>query len=149
LFVFTIFFAYLINPVVKFMQRNSLFFKNLRGTAVTEVYIAIVLLIALGAYAFAPGVGKNAMKLVDEVPTFLNGLSTGEIATELRGKYGWSEAQEFRFREFLDSHKQNIQGMVPAVDRYFSSAAVLIGSLLLIPILAIFFLREGESITDI
>jgi predicted PurR-regulated permease PerM len=31
IFAFAILFAYLINPVVRFLQRHSLFFKNLRG----------------------------------------------------------------------------------------------------------------------
>jgi predicted PurR-regulated permease PerM len=39
-FVLAIFFAYLINPVVKFLERHSLFFRNLRGPAVVEVYLA-------------------------------------------------------------------------------------------------------------
>src|SRR6266568_4077701 len=34
MFVFAILFTYLIDPVVKFLQRHSLFFKNLRGPAV-------------------------------------------------------------------------------------------------------------------
>lgn len=31
IFVFAVFFAYLINPIVKFMQTHSLLFRNLRG----------------------------------------------------------------------------------------------------------------------
>jgi hypothetical protein len=37
IFIFAILFAYLIDPVVKFLQRHSLFFKNLRSPAVVEV----------------------------------------------------------------------------------------------------------------
>ena len=36
LFAFAILLAYLINPVVRFLQRHSLFFKNLRGPHVLE-----------------------------------------------------------------------------------------------------------------
>jgi len=54
LFVFAIFFAYLINPVVKFLQRHSLFFRNLRGPAVVEVYLAFLIVIAALGYGFAP-----------------------------------------------------------------------------------------------
>ena len=36
MFAFVILFAYLINPVVRFLQRHSLFFKNLRGPHVVE-----------------------------------------------------------------------------------------------------------------
>src|SRR5713226_5343265 len=149
IFVLAVFFAYLIDPVVKFLQRHSLFFRNLRGPAVVEVYLAFVILIALLGYAFAPGVARTPAKALDEVPVLLDGLSTGNIAAELRGKYGWSEEQEFRFRAFLARHKNTIERLVPAVDRYISNAAQLFGVLLLIPILAIFFLRDGDHIADV
>src|SRR6266436_8181470 len=149
IFIFAIFFAYLIDPVVKLLQRHSLFFKNLRGPAVVEAYLAFVILIALAGYTFAPGMARNTVKLLDNTPAFLNSLSTGDIATELRGKYGWSEEQEFRFRAFLARHKNTIERLVPAVDRYISNAAQLFGVLLLIPILAIFFLRDGDHIADV
>ena len=64
IFVFAIFFAYLIDPVVKFLQRHSLFFRNLRGPAVIEVYLAFVVLIALLGFSFAPGVARNTVILV-------------------------------------------------------------------------------------
>ncbi len=149
IFVLAVFFAYLIDPVVKFLQRHSLFFSNLRGPAVVEVYLAFVVLIALLGYAFAPGVARNTVKLVDEVPVLLDGLSTGDIAAELSGKYGWSEEQEFRFRAFLARHKEDVQGLVRVVDHYLSHAAQVLGLLLLIPVLAIFFLRDGAHIADV
>jgi len=149
LFVFAIFFAYLINPLVKFLQQHSLFFKNLRGPVVVEVYVAFVILIALVVYTFAPGLARNTVKLVDEVPVLMNGLATGDIATDLRVKYGWSEEQEFRLRAFLARHREDIQRLAPAIDRYFSSAAQLLSWFLLIPILAIFFLRDGDHMADL
>lgn len=98
-FVLALLFAYLIDPVVKFLQSHALFFRNLRGPAVVEVYLAFVILIALLGYRFAPGAARNTVKLVDEIPVLLDGLATGEIATELGGKYGWSDEQEFRLKE--------------------------------------------------
>lgn len=83
IFVFAILFAYLIDPVVKFLQRHSLFFKNLRGPAVVEVYVSIVVLLALMGYSFAPGVARNSTKLMDQVPALLDRLSTGDIAGNL------------------------------------------------------------------
>src|SRR5712671_88283 len=66
IFVFAIFFTYLIDPAVKFLQRHSLFFKNLRGPAVVEVYLAFVILIAVLGYAFAPGLARNTVRVMDE-----------------------------------------------------------------------------------
>ena len=149
IFVFSILFTYLLDPVVKFLQRHSLFFRNLRGPAVDEVYLALVLLIALTGYWFAPRLSRNTAKVMDEVPAFVNGLTTGDIASDLRGEYGWNEAQELNFRAFLARHKQDIQNLVPTVDHYLSNAAQIFGCLLLIPILAIFFLRDGHRIVDV
>lgn len=148
-FVFAILFAYLIDPVVKFLQGHSLFFRNLRGPAVVEVYVAFVLLIALLGYRFAPSVTRNTVKMVDEIPVLLDGLSTGEIATELGDKYGWSDQQEFRLQAFLARHKDDVQILIRGVDRNLSNAAQVLGWLILIPILAIFFLRDGDHIANI
>jgi predicted PurR-regulated permease PerM len=148
-FVFAILFTYLIDPIVKFLQRHSLFFRNLRGPAVVEVYVAFVLLIALAGYTFAPSLARSTSRVLDDAPALLNSLSTGDIASDLRGKYGWSEAQELRFRAFLARHKEDIQSLVPTVDRYLSNATQIFGYLLLIPILAIFFLRDGPRIVDV
>src|SRR5258708_28228642 len=43
IFAFSILFAYLINPIVRFLQRYSLFFKNLRGPHVAEAYLALLI----------------------------------------------------------------------------------------------------------
>jgi predicted PurR-regulated permease PerM len=66
IFVFSILFTYLLDPVVKFLQKHSLFFRNLRGPAVVEVYLALVLLIAPAGYWFAPRLSRNTAKVMDE-----------------------------------------------------------------------------------
>jgi predicted PurR-regulated permease PerM len=148
IFVFAVFFAYLINPVVKFMQTHSLFFRNLRGPAVVEVYISLVLLTVAVGYACAPRIATNTAKLVDEVPMVLDGLATGDIARQFASEYGWSEATELRFKTFLVRHRDGIKGLAARVDRFLVSAAQVIGYVFLVPILAIFFLRDGDRIAD-
>lgn len=148
LFVFAIFFAYLINPIVKFLERHSLFFRNLRGPAVLEVYLVFLVLTAIVGYGFAPGLAKRTVKLFDEVPALLDGLSSGEIATDLGGQYGWTDKQEMRLKSFLLRHKDDVQDVVKVTDRYISHAAEVFGCLLLIPVLAMFFLRDGDHIAD-
>jgi predicted PurR-regulated permease PerM len=146
-FVFAAFFAYLINPIVKFMQTHSLFFKNLRGPAVVEVYITLILLLASLGYAFAPRIASNTGKLVDEVPAVLDGLANGDIVTRLAGEYGWSEATEVRFKTFLVRHNSSIQGLAATVDQFLVNAAHVVGYVLLVPVLAIFLLRDGDHIS--
>ncbi len=148
IFILALLFTCLIDPVVKFLQRHALFSKNLRGPAVVEVYVAFVILIAFLGYGLAPGLARNTIKLIDGVPALLDGLSTGEIATELGDKYGWSDQQEFRLKAFLARHRDNIQDLVRGVDHFLSHAAQVLGGMILIPVLAIFFLRDGDHIAD-
>jgi len=148
IFVLAIFFAYLINPVVKFLEQHSLLFRNLRGPVVLEVYLAFLILVAIVGYEFAPGLGRKTAVLVDEVPAFVDGLSTGEIATDLAQKYGWTDKQEAGLKSFLLRHRDDVQGLVKIVDRYVSHAAEVFGGVLLIPVLAVFFLRDGDHIAN-
>src|SRR5882724_2662720 len=67
-FILAILVAYFLDPAVRFLQRHSLFFKDLRGPAVVEVYLAFLILIALGGYALAPSMARNTMKLLDNTP---------------------------------------------------------------------------------
>jgi len=149
IFFLAILFAYLLEPVVNFLQRHSLLFRNLRGPAVVEVYLGFLVLIALVAHGVAPGLLRQTSKLFDEVPALLEGLSTGEIATEIGDKYGWSEAQELRLKAFLAGHREGIQSLVRGAESDTSSAAQAIAWLVLIPLLAIFFLRDGPHIANV
>src|SRR6266404_6246863 len=99
-FAFSILFAYLIDPVFRLLQRHSLFFKNLRGPHVLEAYLALLILMALVAHGVAPGLLGQTGKMFKEIPAFVDGLLTGEIAMELGGKYGWTDTQVLRLKSF-------------------------------------------------
>ena len=148
IFIFAILFTYLIDPVVEFLQRHSLIFRNLRGPVVVETYVAAILVLAAAGYALAPGAARHAGKLVDEVPVWVDGLSTGDLATNLGESYGWSDAQESRVKTFLILHREDIQDLVRGANHYLSNAAEVLVWLILIPLLAIFFLRDGETIKN-
>ena len=149
-FFFAILFAYLLDPLVRVLQRHSILFRrNLRGPAVLEVYLAFLILAGLIAHGVAPGVLRATDNLFDEVPVLLDGLSTGEIAAEIGDQYGWSDAQKRRLRSFLAGHREDVQSLVRSGERYTSDAAQAAGWLLLIPLLAIFFLRDGPHIAKV
>src|SRR5262249_3459607 len=141
-------FAYLLDPLVKWLQRHSFLFKNLRGPAVVEVYLAFLVLIAVAAHEVAPGLVWQTGQLFDEVPALLDSVSTGEIATKIGDQYGWSEAQELRLRAFLAWHREDIQSFLRSGGRFTSSAAQAFAWVVLIPLLAIFFLHDGRHIAN-
>jgi predicted PurR-regulated permease PerM len=144
-FSFAILFAYLIDPVVQFLQRHSLFFKNLRGPHVAETYLAFLIFFALVAHAFAPRLISFNSKLFRTGPALVEELSTGEIATSIGNKYGWSDSRKLHLKEFLQGHRDQTLRLVQSAERYTSNALAVV---IVVPILAIFFLADGRRMTE-
>ncbi len=145
IFAFSMLFAYLINPIVRFLQRRSLFFKNLRGPHVLEAYLALIALTVLLSHGLFPEFRKSAGQLLAAIPTLTDRVSSGEIASNLRSNLGWADEQADLIRTFLQRHRSNVERSVGEIER--SAPAVLAG-ILVIPILAIFFLSDGEKLAN-
>ena len=141
IFIFAILFAYLIDPVVGFLQRHSLFFKDLRRPAVVEVYLILLLLTAFAGHAVAPQLISINSKIVGTLPVMIEDLSTGDIATTVGQKYGWSEAEERGLKAFLARHREDTDNFARSIEQLTSNALLVLA---VVPILAIFFLRDGE-----
>ena len=122
IFLFSILFAYLIDPIVRLLQRHSLFFKNLRGPHVTEAYLACIILVAVLGHAFAPAFHDVLGPLSQQIPTIADKVSTGEIANDLTASRGWTDAQGAWFRAFLLRHRSSIEAFVAEAERSASAA---------------------------
>jgi predicted PurR-regulated permease PerM len=144
-FVFAILLAYLIDPVVRFLQTHSLFFKNLRGPHVLEAYLAFLVCLAFIAHAIAPRLISFNTKLLKAAPAVMEGISTGEIAETIGEKYHWEDARRSQLKQFLIRHQDFTQKLTQDAERLTSKAVVV---LVVVPILSIFFLAEGRQITD-
>jgi predicted PurR-regulated permease PerM len=144
-FCFSILFAYLIDPVVRFLQRHSLFLRKLRGPHVVEAYLVLLILVAGSGYALAPGLPSRMGKLVRELPSYGDRLASGEIAIEMGHDYGWSDSQAQHAKAFLVQHRSGTQQIVKAVQDF---AKTTIGAIAVIPILAIFFLSGGPRLAE-
>ena len=145
LFAFSILFAYLINPIVRFLQRHSLFFKNLRGPHVLEAYLAILVVAAVFSQGLFPHFRKNAGQLLKSIPVLTDKVSSGEIASNLGSNLGWADEQTDRIRIFLERHRSNIERIVEKIEQ---SAPGILAGIVVIPILAIFFLSDGENLAN-
>jgi predicted PurR-regulated permease PerM len=144
-FAFAILLAYLIDPVVRFLQRHSLFFRNLRGPHVLEAYLAVLLSLAFIGHAFAPHLVNFNSKLLKNAPTVIEGLSTGDIAETIGQKYHWDYRERSQLRHFLASHRDLTETLAQNAERFIPNALAV---LVVVPVLSIFFLAEGRQITD-
>jgi predicted PurR-regulated permease PerM len=133
-FVVAILFAYLINPIVRFLEQHSLFFRNLRGVAVLEVYLLLLILIAIPAHTLVPALLRQTSTLLNMAPASLNSQSTEEFVTEVGDRYGWTDVQELRLKAFLAGHREDLQRLVRSAEQQLPTAAQAMGYLLVIPI---------------
>jgi predicted PurR-regulated permease PerM len=145
IFAFSILFAYLINPIVRFLQRHSLFFKNLRGPHVVEAYLALIALTVLLSHGLFPEFRKSAGQLLGSIPTLTDRVSSGEIADNLGNNLGWADEQADQIRIFLQRHRANVERSAATIEQ---SAPAALAGFVVIPILAIFFLSDGENLAN-
>ncbi len=99
-FVFAILLAYLVDPVVRFLQTHSLLFRNLRRPHVLEAYLAFLLCVVFIGHALAPRLISFNSKLRKTASTTIDRLSTGEIADDIGQKYHWNYAEQSQLRQF-------------------------------------------------
>lgn len=145
IFAFSILFAYLIYPIVRFLQRHSLVFRNLRGPHVLEAYLAIIVVTVLLFHGLVPEFRKNVGRILSAIPALTNKVSSGEIANNLGSNLGWADERADQIRVILERNRSNIEIALGQVEQ---AAPRAFAAILVIPILAIFFLSDGEKLAD-
>ncbi len=144
LFLFAILFAYFVAPLVARLE------KPLRGRiqAIGAVYlILIAVLVGLGFLA-GPKIAAEGTALATTLPSLLDKAGSGELVSQVGQKHGWSEARQAQIQNFFIAHKDDILGFGRAVGQKLAEPAQHIWWLILIPILSIFFLKDGRSIGE-
>ena len=144
LFLFAILFAYFVAPLVSRLE------KPLRGRvqAIGAVYlILIALLVGLG-FLVGPKIAAEGTALATSLPSLLDKAGSGELVSQVGQKHGWSEARQAQIQNFFIAHKDDILGFGRAIGQKLAEPAQHVWWLILIPILSIFFLKDGRSIGE-
>ncbi len=88
---------------------------------------------------------EEARHLSETAPELYNRVATGNIAWQLGQAHGWSRETQAYLQQFIVEHRDEV---LTAISAQTAKIAPLAGSalwLVLIPILAIFFLKEKSS----
>jgi predicted PurR-regulated permease PerM len=147
-FLFAVLFAYLLEPLVSLVQRRSRFSHGSRSLAILQVYFILLVIISGMTLSIGPRVVDEGRKLAAALPGLLDQMSSGRIVTQLGGKHGWSFDTQTRVQQFFAAHRAAI--VVWASD-FGRRATMLLANtvwFIVIPILAIFFLRDGREFAD-
>lgn len=141
-------FAYLLEPLVTLLQRHTHLGQKDRAWAIAQVYLAGFVLLGILGYALGPVLVRQIKSLNAALPQILRGLSTGKAAVDLSTKHGISAAQQQQIHDWLAGNHDFITHVF---ERGAASAAYVAESgiwLFVIPILAIFILRDGRRLAD-
>ena len=147
-FLFAVLFAYLLEPLVSLVQRRSKLSRGSRSLAILQVYVILLLIISGVLLGIGPRVADEGRKLATALPGLLDQMSSGKIVTQLGGKHGWSFDTQTRIQQFFAAHRA---GIIAWASDFGSRATMLLTNtvwLIVIPILAIFFLRDGRGFAD-
>jgi predicted PurR-regulated permease PerM len=152
LFLFAIFFAYLINPAVTRLE------KLVRGRGWSIAIIYLLLLVALGLFGLlvGPRIARQAARLNESWPGLMDKASSGQLtgqigqmAAQIVREHGLSSATQDAVQNFLKSHKEGLSRLAQRIGVRAAESAKEIWVLFLIPILAIFFLRDGSTFHEV
>lgn len=143
-FLFAIFFAYLMSPLVNHLER---LLKG-RGRAIAVIYTLLIAVVVVFFVLVGPRVTHQGARLGQSLPGLLNQLSSGQIANQLGSEHGWSRATTEFVQEFLVNHQDDITQIAQRVGLKTADVAKEAWLLFVVPLLSIFFLKDGRSFSD-
>ena len=144
-FLFAIFFAYLVDPLVSHLDRLV----KGRGRAIAIIYVLLVALIVVFFFFVGPQVTRQGARLSASLPQLLSSVRSGEIASQIGMDRGWSKTTQDLARNFLVTHSEQIKMLAQRAGIRIAEAAQRVWLVILVPILAAFFLKDGRSFTGI
>jgi len=147
-FLFAIFFAYLLEPLVTRIQSSPLA-RHSRGLAIAEAYIGIGCALGLLAFFVGPLLVKDTRALVESMPNLLENVTSGKIVWQFGSKHGWTFETQLRLEEIIQNHRQEI---LDWIGQGGAAAAQFLADGLwfaLIPILSAFFLADGRRFAQV
>ncbi|MFZ0285130.1 MAG: AI-2E family transporter [Terriglobales bacterium] len=144
-FLFAVFFAYLVDPAVSRMERWT----HSRRVAVGIIYFLLLVLVITFFFFVGPQVGHQAQRLGDAMPQLLDQVSSGNIAVTIGQERGWSDATIQHAQAFLNRHRNDLLAIAQRIGVRVAETAKESWLFIVVPILAIFLLRDGRSFGEV
>ena len=140
-FLFAILFAYLIDPAVVHLDKVV----HGRGRAIAIIYFLLVLLVVVFFVSVGPHIAHQGQRLSAALPPLVERVGSGQIAEQLGQEHGWSSETRQQLRNFLVGHREQLLTLAQRIGLRIAEAAQESWLLIVVPILAAFFLKDGRA----
>lgn len=144
-FLFAVFFAYLMEPAVSRLEKVL----RGRGRAIAVIYVLLLAGVSLFFFSVGPRIGHESSRLGQSLPDLLNRVSSGAIANDIGQEHGWSNTTQEKIRELLTRNSDDIKKYAERFGIRAAGVAKKAWLILLVPLLAIFFLKDGRAFSDV
>ncbi len=145
-FLFAIFFAYLLEAPIAQLQR---WLRGSRGAAIAVVYLVFFALLVMVFVLAGPPVIQEAQTLVQQAPELAKNIDSGQLARQIGLQHGWSGETVERINGFIKDHRQDIINAVQSLILRAAKSLQNMWWLFLVPLLAIFFLKDGQHLGEV
>jgi predicted PurR-regulated permease PerM len=147
IFVLALFLAYMIAPLVNLIERYK-WRRIPRGASVFLAFALVIGVVGLGAALVAPSISDEAQKLAEQLPT----LTQKAQLAERIPLPGWLEQYRGRISAFLQENiAAGTAAALPFAKNVGAKVLAFAGNaifVVLIPILALIFVKDGPQIRD-
>jgi len=143
-FLFAVFFAYLMSPLVNSLERVL----RSRVIAIAVIYSLLLGLVVLFFFSMGPRIGRESSRLSQSLPA-LTQLSSGQLAEQLGQEHGWNSRLVDLARDYLVNHSNQITKLAQRIGLRVADVAKEAWLLVIVPLLSIFFLKDGRAFSQI
>jgi predicted PurR-regulated permease PerM len=144
-FLFAVFFAYLVDPAVSRTQRWT----HSRGIAIAVIYLLILILLVTIFFFVGPKIVRQGQRLSAALPALLDQVGSGNIAVTIGLEQGWSGTTIRQTQAFLVSHREDLLSIIQRLGLRAAEAVKESWLLIVVPILAAFFLKDGRAFSEV
>jgi predicted PurR-regulated permease PerM len=141
----SLFFAYLLFPLVRLAQRWGI---RSRPLAIAVVYLVVLAVLGGAGVAVGPRLATEAQSLAQTLPEMSKRIQSGEIVIGLLTRTGWESKQIREIDRLVQSHMGEFVGYAQqataSVLKWLAGAWVIV----LIPVFAFFILKDVERLAS-
>lgn len=144
-FLFAIFFAYLVDPAVSKVEK----WVRGRGRAIGLIYLLLVALLITFFFFVGPQIARQGQRLSESLPKLLETVSSGQIAEQIGKEQGWSVHTRAQVSTLLANHREDLLELAQRIGLRVADVAKQAWLLIVVPILAAFFLKDGRAFGEV
>jgi predicted PurR-regulated permease PerM len=141
----SLFFAYLLFPLVRLVER---WVTRRRALAIAVVYLVVLAALGGAGVAVGPRLTTEVQSLAQQLPEMSKGIQSGEIVGSLLHRRGWEWRQVTEIEALIRTHMGEIinyaQHVTASLLKWLAGAWVIV----LIPVFAFFILKDAERFTS-